>query len=236
MSSTFPQSIAIAPTSREELFIQYGVVAVLVPNSQAAVEGFSELVDQIILTPTMYKGLVGQPCLFLFNQEKRSMEEILDIGATPFLDVDNQEATSSIVAEPDNVGNASDTTCGSTPIESPLWHGFVGISLRKQPQAAILGGWSVGFQPILRDWLLPPGRSPDIPICSDSRGRLAGIHRHHVLLGFVRGTGILGMKTVRLGQTRAKCDARPITNECESRFCLVYIFLLIIQYIGCRDH
>lgn len=204
-------SIPVAPKSPEELYNKYGVFAVLVPNTQDSAYGFSDLVDQLTLAPALHQELLSQSCLFLFGKDRRSLEDILDIGATPFLPVPNKKANATNVAELDDVANASDTTCGSNHTNTPsqLWHGFVGISLRRRPQAAMLGGWSLGFQPVLFAYA-PPGRSPDIPICSESRGRMAGIHRHHVLIGCVRGSGILGMKAMKRN-TRAKCDARPVS-------------------------
>lgn len=46
---TFP--ILLAPATRNELFQRHGIVAVLLPSGKAAVEGFSDLVDQILLAP-----------------------------------------------------------------------------------------------------------------------------------------------------------------------------------------
>lgn len=46
---TFP--ILLAPATRDELFQRHGIVAVLLPSGKAAVEGFSDLVDQILLAP-----------------------------------------------------------------------------------------------------------------------------------------------------------------------------------------
>ncbi|KXS97053.1 hypothetical protein AC579_7594 [Pseudocercospora musae] len=206
-------SIPVAPKTTEELYNKYGVFAVLVPNSQESAHGFSDLVDQLMLTPTLHQEILSQSCLFLFGEDRRSLEDILDVGATPFLPLPNRKANNSDVADSDDVANASDTTCGSahTNTSAQLWHGFVGISLKKRPQAAMLGGWFLGFQPVLFAYA-PPGRCPDIPICSESRGRMAGIHRHHVLIGCVRGSGILGMKAVKR-HARAKCDARPVSTE-----------------------
>lgn len=43
--------IPLAPATRDELFQRHGIVAVFLPSGKAAVEGFSDLVDQVLLAP-----------------------------------------------------------------------------------------------------------------------------------------------------------------------------------------
>lgn len=210
MTTTFP--IPLAPETRDELFQRHGIIAVLLPSGSAAAEGFSDLVDQILLAPHKHKHILDRQCIFLYRKEKRPLDEILDVGSNLFLpDQDRRpENDAHHNVDQDDLANASDTTCTSTTTVEPvlLWHGFVGISLEHGSEVPRFG-WSVGYQPIWLDFV----KSPDIPLCSEERGRLAKLHRRHVTFNFIHGTGTLALKALH-ERPRPRCD----TNVFHTRY------------------
>lgn len=201
-----PLPLPIAPATQDELYQQYHICAVLLPIGQAAVRGFSDLVEQILSAPSAHQSLLDQQCIFLYSAQKRTLDAILDTGAATFGPLVDQTTSGDL----DDYASAfpSDSTCPSSPSDDApcqLWHGFVAISTRRPPELPAVG-WSIGYQPHLQTLSRKP---PDIPLCSEERGRQAGMHARHIVINFMQGAATLALKQIHQ-RPQLTCDTTPL--------------------------
>lgn len=106
--------ILVAPTTCDEIFSKYSIIAVFLPLGQPAIEAFSKLVDDVLLALQKHKAILDNQRLLLYSHNQRTLDDILDIGHVLFMSVELKR-----ILESDNASCTTDITCASLSTNIP---------------------------------------------------------------------------------------------------------------------